>query len=236
MPEVRVIMIEPRYSFNLALVARTMKNFGYSDLCLVRPKEGVVKQAKIYSARAASLLNITRVFPRLPDALEGVDLKVGTSAKLGRRSRFREFIRPEELAHISTQFDKTGLVLGRESSGLTNEELAMMDLNTRIATDPSYPTLNVAISAAIILYELSKALELQPRDYELAQPLQIEGFLRAYCRLLDAFGFTRRRVDTSKKAFGSLIKKASPSSKEIGLLASNTRKMGSIYLEKMKNK
>lgn len=236
MPEFRVILVEPRYSFNLALIARTMTNFGYSDLCLVRPKEGLVKHAKFYSAKAASLLNVARVFPRLIDALEGVDLKVGTSAKLGRRSRFREFVRPEELAHISTQFHKTGLVLGRESSGLTNEELAMMDFNTRIATNPSYPTLNVAISAAIMLYELSKAVKLQPRDYELARPVQIEGFLRAYSRLLDAFGFTERKVDTSKKAFSSLIKKASPSSKEVGLLASNMRKMGSIYLEKMKNK
>ena len=47
---------------------------------------------------------------------------------------------------------KVALVFGRESTGLTNEELKLMDFIIRIPANQNYPTLNISHAVGIILY------------------------------------------------------------------------------------
>jgi tRNA/rRNA methyltransferase len=51
---------------------------------------------------------------------------------------------------------KVGLVFGRESTGLTRSELELCDYRFTISTCEKYPTLNLANSVAITLYEISR--------------------------------------------------------------------------------
>ena len=47
-------------------------------------------------------------------------------------------------------------MFGRETSGLTNEELQRCNVHLQIPANPDYPSLNVAMAGSIALYELSK--------------------------------------------------------------------------------
>jgi len=51
---------------------------------------------------------------------------------------------------------EVALVLGRERSGLTNDELASCHFLTRIPTNPAFRSLNVASAAQIFAYELRR--------------------------------------------------------------------------------
>ncbi len=46
------------------------------------------------------------------------------------------------------------IVFGRESTGLTNDELLLTDFLLRIPTDSKYPTLNISQAVGIILYRI----------------------------------------------------------------------------------
>ena len=51
------------------------------------------------------------------------------------------------------------LVFGRESTGLTNEELEKCDLAVSIPTNSKYPALNISHACAVLLYELFDSKE-----------------------------------------------------------------------------
>jgi TrmH family RNA methyltransferase len=48
------------------------------------------------------------------------------------------------------------ILFGKESTGLTNEEIELADIILRIPTSEKYPTLNLSHACSIILYELYK--------------------------------------------------------------------------------
>jgi TrmH family RNA methyltransferase len=50
------------------------------------------------------------------------------------------------------------VLFGKESRGLTNKELELIDILLRIPASESYPTLNLSHAVGIILYELYKKL------------------------------------------------------------------------------
>jgi len=54
------------------------------------------------------------------------------------------------------------LVFGRESTGLTREELAKLDFLVSIPANPEYPVLNVSQAVAIFLWEIWKKQGVKP--------------------------------------------------------------------------
>jgi tRNA/rRNA methyltransferase len=48
--------------------------------------------------------------------------------------------------------------MGREGSGLTNEELELMDFTVTIPTSKKYGTMNVSHATTIVLYEIFKKI------------------------------------------------------------------------------
>ncbi|MFP4656909.1 MAG: TrmH family RNA methyltransferase, partial [Candidatus Woesearchaeota archaeon] len=60
--------------------------------------------------------------------------------------------------------DGLAIFFGRESHGLTNEELASMDFMINVPTDKSYGVMNLSHSVAIILYELYNTEGTKRRD------------------------------------------------------------------------
>ena len=62
------------------------------------------------------------------------------------------------------QSDKpVAIVFGRESSGLSNEELQLCNYHVCIAANPQYSSLNLAMAVQIVCYELRMAyLEREP--------------------------------------------------------------------------
>ena len=55
---------------------------------------------------------------------------------------------------------KIAILFGKESRGLTNEEVKLADVLIRIPTDNDYPTLNLSHACGIILYEIFKKIHM----------------------------------------------------------------------------
>lgn len=61
---------------------------------------------------------------------------------------------------------EVAIVLGRENSGLTNEELELCQLLVTIPTNPDFSSLNIAAAAQVLCYEIRLAANLDkvPED------------------------------------------------------------------------
>lgn len=222
-----IIFVEPESSGNIGSVARVMKNFGFYDLILVNPVE-IDDEAYKFAVHAEDVIKSARIVGTLKEALNLVDFAIATSANIGG-GVLRNYTSVENLSEkISLEFN-IGIVLGRESSGLKNEEIEMCDTLTTIPADNRYPTLNVSHALAVILYEIfkagrSKRANPSPDKGALEKELLIEDFKkildlveeRDYRRdnALTVFkhvltrGFnTRREVYTLKGIFRRIVLK-----------------------------
>ncbi|MGC1122512.1 MAG: TrmJ/YjtD family RNA methyltransferase [Candidatus Methanofastidiosia archaeon] len=144
---ISVIFVEPESAGNVGSIARCMKNFGAHQLILVNPcpLEGADKMA----LRGADILEKAVIIATLDSALAMVDTSIATTAVasgLARTSLSPSDIRTMGTGHI-------GIVIGRESRGLTTEEIEQCDLVMSIPASEEYPVLNAAAACCIILYE-----------------------------------------------------------------------------------
>ena len=80
------------------------------------------------------------------------------SVLLKRIKAEKEKLAKEKKDKKSKKGISIGIVMGREGSGLTNEELAIMDFTVTIPTSKKYGTMNVSHATTIILYEIFKKI------------------------------------------------------------------------------
>lgn len=150
-----IIFVEPETPGNIGSVARVMKNFGFYNLILVNPVE-ITDEAYKLAVHAEEIIESSVIVGSLEEALTYVDMSVATSANTSG-GVLRNYIAIENIAKKMSPEFKIGIVLGRESSGLTNEEVKLCDTITIIPTDRRYPTMNVSHALSIVLYELFKS-------------------------------------------------------------------------------
>jgi len=156
----RVVLVEPEHDGNVGSIARLMENFGLEELWLVNPKTPLGDEARAYACHAKELLTKAIRVELLEEAIAGVSLVVGTTAILPKRTAniLRTAVTPEGFCRIVRPIAGiVALLLGRESRGLSNEELQKCDLIVSIPASHEYRTLNIASAAAILFYELWKA-------------------------------------------------------------------------------
>ena len=202
----RVVLVEPEYEGNLGLVARVCKNFGIKELVLVNPKaDPLGKEALIRAVHAKELLENAVVVESLEEAVKGTSYVVGTTAKTACEYNVnRSHVMPWELKRVKGM----ALVLGRESSGLTNKELASCDVLVHIPTSPKYKTMNISHALAVLLYELSRKEERRGAGRELLAQLG-----RFWSAILDELGYTEKK-EVQVRIFRRVLGKASPTPRE----------------------
>ncbi|MFH1506711.1 MAG: TrmJ/YjtD family RNA methyltransferase [archaeon] len=154
---ISVILIEPEVEGNIGAVARVMANFGFKDLILINPKVNHLSlEATSRASHAKDILKKAKVKDK--KFLKRFDYLVATTAKLGSDYNIpRCPLTPEQLADKLARIKnktKIGIVFGRESSGLTNEEIALCDFTVTIPSSQKYPTLNISHSVAVILFSI----------------------------------------------------------------------------------
>ena len=152
---IRIVMIHTSHPGNIGAAARAMKVMGLSDLCLVNPKSFPDDQANAMSANATDILDKATVVTTLAEAIADCRLVIGSSARHERTLSWdiqdsREC--GETIAQHATNA-KVALLFGRESSGLTNDELAVCQHLVHIPTNPDYSSLNVASAVQLLAYE-----------------------------------------------------------------------------------
>lgn len=184
---IHIVMVGTTHPGNIGGVARAMKNMGLSRLSLVAP-EAPFPHAKA-RARASGAVNVlenTQVFATLEEAIAGCSLVIGASARM--RTLPWPVVDPRECASrvVSIENDaQVAIVLGRENSGLTNEELELCQLLVTIPTNPDFSSLNIAAAAQVLCYEIhlaanvDKILEDEP-DSPLATSEEREGMFNHF--------------------------------------------------------
>ncbi len=131
------MIVEPEVPENTGFIARLASNFSFS-MRLVNPGFNL-EESRRTASRAQEKLREAEIFDSMETALEDLDYVVGT--KPGRGTSIENF-EPRE---------NTSLVIGRESSGLTNEELNLCDAVIHIQTS-GYESLNQSHAAAILMH------------------------------------------------------------------------------------
>lgn len=176
--QVHIVLVHTSHSGNIGAVARAMKNMGFSSLRLVSPKEFPSEEASARAAGASDVLDSARVYGSLGEAVADCHYVVGASARV--RSFPWPVMNPRETANRAIQFVFEGegvapypsvaLVFGRESSGLTNEELQQCNAHVHIPANPDYSSLNLAMAVQVLTYEFRMEL-LQGLDGGLEAPV-----------------------------------------------------------------
>lgn len=157
---IRFVLVEPDHPGNIGGAARALKNMGFTDLALVRPKRFPDPQATWRAAAAVDVLEAARVFDNLDEAIADRVLVAGTSAR--RRSvpwPTRTAAEFAEQVAAEPPGQPVAVLFGREVSGLTNDELRLCHLRVAIPADAGYTSLNLAMAVQILAYELRKAMD-----------------------------------------------------------------------------
>jgi TrmH family RNA methyltransferase len=131
-----VILVEPEIPKNTGFIARLCSNFNF-DLRLVNPNFNLA-EAKNTANNAQQILDEAIIFDDVEASVEDLDFVIGT--KPGKGVEASKF----------TFRENVSIMLGRESSGLTNEELDLCDALVHL--DADYSSLNLSHAASILMY------------------------------------------------------------------------------------
>jgi tRNA/rRNA methyltransferase len=157
---VRVVLVRTTHPGNIGAAARAMLTMGLERLVLVAPRHFPDPDAVARAAGAVSVLDRAHVVASLDEALVGVSLAIGLSAR--PRELVADVVSVREAARRGAAQARDGdvaLVFGTEMSGLSNEELARCDLVATIPANPDYASLNLAAAVQVATYEIRVACE-----------------------------------------------------------------------------
>jgi tRNA/rRNA methyltransferase len=223
-----VTVVGAEYPVNLGYTARLMKNFGVERLYLVSPRCDM-RAASVYASHGSDVLERAEVVT-LAKVRRAHDLLLATTAIRARRGANvgRTTMRPDEAVARMMVAERASMVFGRDTTGLTNEELALCDLVTTVDTRTDYKTLNVSHSVAILLYLASTAQAAgntsRTPAASRASRERREAFSRYAYQLAIASGMQKHRAERMVQVAQRVAIKSDVNSRELGLLVSLMRK------------
>ena len=167
MDNITIILIEPENPGNTGAICRAMKNFDFSNLVLVNPKfDTDSKDLRNRAKWANDLVDNIKIIKKydkntIKKLRKEYDYLIATTARIGRDYNvLRSPITPHQLAERLSELKsgKIGILIGREGSGLNNEEMKLADFSVTIPASKKYGTMNMSHATTIILYEIFKKM------------------------------------------------------------------------------
>ena len=155
--KLRIVLIRTEGPRNLGSVARAMGNFDFKDLVLVDPMASREHaEAKEMAVANYPILQEATVTQDLPSALADCHWTVGFTRRAGRQRK--QFLPFSALAlEVHKRIDgnqRVAFVFGPEQSGFTTEDANTCHRLVQIPTGPKYPSINLAMSVMLSLFEL----------------------------------------------------------------------------------
>jgi tRNA/rRNA methyltransferase len=223
----RVVLVRPETSANVGACARVVRNAGASGLDLVAPGDWRTVDCWRTAWGAQDVLEQARVFPDLGTALAGVAMTV---AFTGRRHPGAPAADVRDAASAIAGLgrgDGAALVFGPETTGLTNDELALCGRSAAIPAHPGQPSYNLSHAVAIAAYEVFRASHPGGRARgPWATHDQKDGLLEKLRDGLLAVGaLPRVNTDGYFADWRGLVQRADLTAKELKLLEHMARKM-----------
>ncbi len=190
---VSVTLVEPRGPVNVGHVARLVKNFGVRQLYLVKPKVDL-SVAAVYASHATEVLDAA-VITSLKKIREEKELLVATTAVRAKKKSnvIRRTLSPDSLRDLLAASKTSSIVFGRDTTGLTNEEIAMCDATVTIDAAPGYRAMNIGHAAAILLYLASRG---RRGEHHIQSRVAREVFARSLSELGEATKAPRHKTRT----------------------------------------
>ena len=219
MPRIDIVVVEPIYQINIGYIARIGKNFGVNSIKLVNPKcKYNGKNAIKYSKHGVDLLNRARIYKTFDNAIKDSFAIGTTSIPHKANTSLYNIYTLEEAAKLvkDNRIKNISVVLGRESTGLTKEEIGKCPANAFIKSNSSYNVLNISHALAIILYELTR--EDYSENKHSASLKEINGITKLFKKMLAEKKNIRDKEKVSD-AFEHVLRRANATKKEINALA-----------------
>ena len=162
-----VILVRTRNPLNIGAVARAMANFGASQLRLVAPYDLAFREARS-AVGASELLANAELCQSVAEAVADCTLVIGTTAATNRSVSLPLITLHEAAPEIAdaAHTGKVALLFGSEKRGLANEDLSYCHWLMRIPTTQQAPSMNLAQSVVVVLYELARTWNQAPAAVE----------------------------------------------------------------------
>ncbi len=243
-----VVLVQPEHAGNIGSIARLMENFNFKKLVIFNPIEKIEKifsyetqgfamhgKDILFNAEVITIQDQEDHLSKFKKYLEGFDLVIATTAKGESYSNIRRLaIFPEDLIFPKSETPlKIAILFGKESRGLTNEEINFVDILLRIPTGFNYPTLNISHACGIILYEIFKKISVLTigRGRKPVLYANKEDRLTLYKfidRLIEKLKIRSHKKENVFFAFKNVFERAFMSKKELSLITGLFSKVDSI--------
>jgi TrmH family RNA methyltransferase len=222
-----LVLVAVQDLVNLASCIRVAKNFGITEIRLVRPEcsldpvrlEGIAHHA-------ADVIATLQVFDQLDAAL--ADLTYVQALTGRERTAKRTMLRPR--AGAAALVDRAaggrvGILAGREDHGLANDEIDRCDALVTISANPAYTSLNLAQATGIYAYETWLArggdgIAFKPprRQARLASHEELEALFADWEATMHGIEFFKKReTELVMRGFREVIFRARLDVREAGL-------------------
>jgi tRNA/rRNA methyltransferase len=152
---ISIVLNKPRYPENIGAAARAMRNMGITNLIVVDPQNfDLHKALKLATHIASDIIEKSKFYPDLKEALATFNYVVGTTARLGgeRQVVCTPLKLAEKLIPISVE-NRIALIFGPEDRGLSNEAVRYCHMLVNIPTT-KFSSLNLAQAVMILCYEI----------------------------------------------------------------------------------
>lgn len=229
---IRVVLVGSQEPMNVGAAARAMQNFGISDLWLVAPEPRVREDLALHpggsmayrlAVHAEEILDNLKVVQSLPEAVAEARLVVGTTVR-EREIYTGPVADPKRMAQRVAEVapqGKVALVFGRETAGLTTDELDLSQLIVRIPTSPKQPSLNLAQAVLLLCYEVYSASlnPPEPAPGKLPEQAALQMLFDDIREYILRIGFTdENRLPYAVRRFRRLLHKANLTPGEVQFL------------------
>ncbi len=200
-----VVLVEPQLGENIGMVARAMLNFGLTDLRLVRPREAWPNDKALAASSGADVvIDAARLFDTTADAIGDLSRVYATTART--RDMTKRVVTPRhaaaELAASPASDGRHGILFGKESKGLHNDDVALADTVIMAPLNPAFSSLNLAMAVLLVGYEWYQAKTADqpaarppamtmPKETRPARKEEMMGLFEHLEAELDACGFLR---------------------------------------------
>ncbi len=200
---ISIVLVRPEQPGNVGSIARALSNMGIEgDFCTVGSPSIINEESYKLAKHAKTRLDNIIYFEDLKNCLNtqrekspnakllslAATARVG-SAKRPHPTRVREALYRAVNKLKTGEMDRLALVFGPESSGLTNEEIALCDWVVTIPSLQQYRSLNLAQSVLIFCYEANMALLENWDTLETLKPSSKEKLVHHLLQVAEEIGF-----------------------------------------------
>lgn len=232
----QVVLVEPQTSGNVGSVCRAMKTMGFSRLVIVgRTAEYFnLDQVKTFALHAKDVFARAAFVQTLPEAVAGSIVVAGITRRRGKYRKYFSLL-PEQLAgYIADMGAGTvSLVFGRESDGLTDEELTHCNVAVRIPSSESFPSLNLSHAVQVLTYTLSREYRPSMQAFQAVDQQRLLEMSRVVTDSFDEIGFFKQNEkEEVGRFFRDIFSRSGLSESETARLIKMFRKMTKLKIHR----